>query len=281
MIEAALDAGTVPEAVFVAHDASTDARVAHCLERVYEVGASVHYLASGVLERVSDTVTPQPIIGIVPFNGSALADLAVRGGAGAPCESSSPDQSTHSGMHKDKSLGAESLPGSEASLDCPPSLLIVCIDVRDPGNAGTVLRSAAGAGAAGVVFSDSSVDPYNPKTVRASAGSIFQVKFVAGGEPASIMDFLSGCGYRLIGTSSHSGIDYSRADLMGRVAIVLGNEAGGLPDSVLGLLDQTVTIPLASGVESLNVGIAGAIICFEAVRQARWGRLQASIAGAA
>jgi TrmH family RNA methyltransferase len=148
-------------------------------------------------------------------------------------------------------------------------LVVVCVDVRDPGNAGTVLRSAGAGGAGGVVFCDGSVDVYNPKTVRASAGALFHVPVVAGGDPVEVLDELGSWGLRRLGTVATAGDDYAALDLTAPTALVLGNEANGLPADVDGHLDGLVTIPMTGPAESLNVGMAAAVLCFEAARQRR------------
>jgi TrmH family RNA methyltransferase len=141
--------------------------------------------------------------------------------------------------------------------------------VRDPGNAGTVLRSAEAAGADGVLSCDGSVDVYNPKTVRASAGSLFHVPVVVGGEPVDVLEQIGSWGVRRLGTVARRGHDYTAVDLARPTALVLGNEANGLPDHVSAHLDDEVTIPMAGRSESLNVGMAAAVLCFEAARQRR------------
>ncbi|MEO6120548.1 MAG: RNA methyltransferase [Acidimicrobiales bacterium] len=159
------------------------------------------------------------------------------------------------------------------SVDVPLSalaaarLVLVCVDVRDPGNAGTVLRSAEAAGAGGIVFCGGTVDVYNPKTVRASAGSIFHVPVVAGGDAVEILEEMAGWGMRRVGTTVGSGRPYTEVDFAVASALVLGNEANGLSTQVLGALDEVVTIPMAGRTSSLNVGMAAAVLCFEAARQ--------------
>ena len=148
-------------------------------------------------------------------------------------------------------------------------LLVVCVDVRDPGNAGTVLRSAEAAGADGIVCCDGSVDVYNPKTVRASAGSLFHVPFVVGGGASQVLERIGGWGVGRLGAVARRGLDYATVDLTQPVAFVLGNEAAGLPEAVSGLVDEEVCIPMAGRSESLNVGMAAAVLCFEAARQRR------------
>jgi TrmH family RNA methyltransferase len=148
------------------------------------------------------------------------------------------------------------------------SFVVVCVDVRDPGNAGAVIRSADAAGADAVVCCAGTVDPFNPKTVRASAGSVLHLPVVAGGEPATVLDALAARGMRCLAAVAHGGTDYTEVDLVGPLALVLGNEASGLPGGLGDLLDQTLTIPMAGQAESLNVSMAAAVLCFE-VRRTR------------
>lgn len=148
-------------------------------------------------------------------------------------------------------------------------LLVVGVDVRDPGNAGTVLRSAEASGAGGVVFCDGSVDLYNPKTVRASAGALFHVPVVAGGNPVVVLERIGESGFRRLGTVARGGTAHTDVDLTRRVALVLGNEAHGLPHAAADHVDERISIPMEGRSESLNVGMAAAVLCFEAARQRR------------
>ena len=151
------------------------------------------------------------------------------------------------------------------------SLIVVCVDVRDPGNAGTVLRTAEAAGAHGVVCCEGSVDVYNPKTVRASAGALFHVPVVAGGDAEEMLGRIGAAGISRLATVARGGRAYEGVDLTRPVAFVLGNEASGLPDTLGPAVDARVTIPMVGRSESLNVGMAAAVLCFEAARQRRAG----------
>lgn len=228
ILSEALVAGVPVESVYLAAGAATaGGSPADVAERAYEAGARVYELGAGVLERIAGTVTPQPVLAVVPFVARPR----------------------------------ESLSGGD--------LLVVAVDVRDPGNAGTVLRSAEAAGSDGVIFCDGSVDIYNPKTVRASAGSMFHVPVAAGGAPSEVLADLGRWGVRRLATTASGGRDYSEVDLSGRLAFVLGNEASGLPDDIDAMVDGRVTIPMSGRSESLNVGMAAAVLCFEAARQRR------------
>lgn len=151
-------------------------------------------------------------------------------------------------------------------------LVLVLDQVRDPGNAGTLVRCAAAAGAGATVFTKGSVDPYSPKTVRAAAGALFRVAVVRDLDLADVASELRQRGYRVVGADAGAALPYDTPDYGGRVAFVVGNEAWGIEPGHRDLLDEVVGIPMPGDAESLNAGIAGALLLFEAVRQRR-GRL--------
>jgi RNA methyltransferase, TrmH family len=145
--------------------------------------------------------------------------------------------------------------------------VVVVVDVADPGNAGTVLRSAEASGAAAVIFTGDSVDAYNPKVVRASAGAIFGVPVVEEDDSVAVLDRLAAAGRCRLGATPSGGVPYDRAPLGEPVAIVLGSEARGLSPAMTAKLDGTVSIPMTAATESLNVAMAATVLCFEARRQ--------------
>jgi len=150
-----------------------------------------------------------------------------------------------------------------------PQLALVAVGVNDPGNAGTLLRSADAAGVDLVVFCDDSVDPYNPKCVRASAGSLFRVPTVRAAGAVETLRDLRASGVRTLGLVARRGTAYDTIDYAVPSAVVVGSEAHGLPPTVESLVDEKVTIPMRGPIESLNVGMAGTIVCFETLRQRR------------
>ncbi|MPZ70603.1 MAG: hypothetical protein GEU71_13905 [Actinobacteria bacterium] len=160
-----------------------------------------------------------------------------------------------------------------AALPADADLVVILADVRDPGNAGTILRSALAAGADAAVFGTGSVDPYHPKTVRSGAGALFRLPVVRGLETPAAIEALKASGFTLVGADASADVSYTDVDMTGPVAIVLGNEAWGLLAETAALLDRSVSIPMPGPAESLNVGIAGALLLFEAVRQRRTGNL--------
>ena len=146
---------------------------------------------------------------------------------------------------------------------------LVLADVRDPGNAGTLLRSAVGAGAAAVVFAGNSVDPLHPKVVRASAGAVFSTQVVRTTSIENCASKLRALGVELVAALPTASLTADRADLTRPVAVVVGNEAWGLPDEVMAVVDTTVAIPMPGPLESLNVAVAGSILLYEIARQRR------------
>lgn len=148
-------------------------------------------------------------------------------------------------------------------------LLLVLVDIADPGNAGTLLRTAEAAGAGGVVVCSGAVDPFSPKCVRASAGAVFQVPVVAATDPAEVLEELGSAGRLRLAMVVEGGEPYDSVDLRGPTAVVLGSEAHGIPVDLTSLVDRRVSIPMAGRSQSLNVAMAGAVICFEALRQRR------------
>ncbi|MDQ4133292.1 MAG: RNA methyltransferase [Actinomycetota bacterium] len=147
--------------------------------------------------------------------------------------------------------------------------LVACVDLRDPGNLGAILRTAEATGIGAVICCAGTVDVYNPKCVRASAGALFRLPLVAGGEPEPVLEMLGRWGHRRLAAQAAGGLPPERCDLRRPTAIVLGNEGHGLPPALGSLVDERVTIPMAGAVESLNVSIAAAVLCFEVARQRR------------
>jgi TrmH family RNA methyltransferase len=151
--------------------------------------------------------------------------------------------------------------------------IIVLAGLQDPGNLGTILRSSEAFGSAGVVLGEGTVSPFNSKVVRASAGSVFRLPVIHGqGKSAKnkleeVSEKLRAQGVRLIATSSHKGTALDQADLQGATAIFFGNEGAGLPREVMAKMDEFISIPHASQVESLNAGVAASIVLYEAARQ--------------
>jgi TrmH family RNA methyltransferase len=199
-------------------------------------GIPVHAVSGEVMAELAQTVTPQGLLAVCGFVDVPL-DQALDGGQGAP-----------------------------------PSLVAVLASVRDPGNAGTVLRAADAAGAGAVLFSDASVDPYNGKAVRASAGSLFHVPLVAGVRLERAASALRAAGLRILAADARGGRtldDLSPDELAAPAAWIFGNEAWGMPEAVLALADEAVAVPIYGRAESLNLATAAAVCLYASARAQR------------
>ena len=161
---------------------------------------------------------------------------------------------------------------ADGSLRGETALVMVMAAVQDPGNIGTIVRSAEAFGATGVVTTRGSADPWSPKALRASAGSGLRVPILRGMAIPVLLAQLRVAGIRIVAASSHSGA-FSRAgaeaaaDLREAVAIFIGNEGAGLPREIENVADGRISIPMAAGVESLNAGVAASVVLYEAARQ--------------
>jgi TrmH family RNA methyltransferase len=190
----------------------------------------VHQVSGEVMASLSQTVTPQGVVAVCRFLDVTL----------------------------------------DAVMAAQPCLVALLAHVRDPGNAGTVIRAADAAGADGVVVSSSSVDVYNGKCVRASAGSVFHVPLVTGIDVPLALDRLRSSGMLILAAHGAGDTDLDTlADaggLAGRTAWVFGNEAWGLPAETRGLADRTVRIPIHGRAESLNLAAAAAVCLYATAR---------------
>ncbi|HEY6337182.1 MAG TPA: RNA methyltransferase [Candidatus Sulfotelmatobacter sp.] len=148
--------------------------------------------------------------------------------------------------------------------------IVALAGLQDPGNLGTIVRSAEAFGSAGIILGEGTVSPLNPKAVRASAGSLLRLPVVSAPASVGVEDLsakLRKQNVRLIATSSHKGTPLDQSNLAGPIAIFIGSEGSGLPRGVMAQMDDVVAIPHAPQVESLNAGVAASILLYEAARQ--------------
>lgn len=146
-------------------------------------------------------------------------------------------------------------------------MLLVLDRVQDPGNIGTMLRTADAAGVGGLVLLNGCADVYAPKTVRASMGSLFHLPVLQGLEEQAFIDTAKDYGYELLVTCLEGADSLYKADLSGRIAFVMGNEANGVSNNLLKAADKKVFIPMQGKAESLNVAMAAGVVMFEALRR--------------
>jgi TrmH family RNA methyltransferase len=193
-------------------------------------GIPVHVVSGEVMDELAQTVTPQGLLAVCGFVDVPLAEVA----------------------------------------RAAPALVALLANVRDPGNAGTVLRTADAAGAHAVVFADASVDPYNGKCVRASAGSLFHLPVVAGTRLEEAVVTLREAGLRIVAADGRAGRSLDDPEVQARLAWptawMFGNEAWGLPPELVALADEPVAVPIYGRAESLNLAAAAAVCLYASAR---------------
>jgi TrmH family RNA methyltransferase len=204
------------------------------------VGIGVHTVSGEVMDELAQTVTPQGLLAVCDFIDVPLTEL---------------------------------IPKAPTTAQTGLSLVALLANVRDPGNAGTVLRTADAAGADAVVFADASVDPYNGKCVRASAGSLFHLPVVAGARLEEAVETMREAGLRIVAADGRAGRSLDEPDVQARLAEptawMFGNEAWGLPPELVALADEPVAVPIYGRAESLNLAAAAAVCLYASARAQR------------
>ncbi len=227
VLEEAASAGCRPEAALVSEDFGGDPREARLLDHWQYQRVMVRRASAALLRQLSDVVSPQGALALIRIPCATLHDVLPKTG----------------------------------------KALVLCLSgIQDPGNLGTLVRSARAAGATLICTTDGTVSARNPKAIRASSGSIFHVPVVEGISAEEFQDYCCRSGiimYQARGGAAHSCWE---ADLCGPCAFVLGNEARGLPVADWQKV-KPIAVPMITGVESLNVAVAGSILVFEAFRQ--------------
>jgi TrmH family RNA methyltransferase len=240
-VSEALATGAGVSSLFVT--APAQARHAALVARAAEAGVDVQLVSGEVMTELAQTVTPQGLLAVCDFVDVPLEEVT----------------------------GA--VPG--------PSLVALLANVRDPGNAGTVLRAADAAGADAVIFAGASVDVYNGKCVRASAGSLFHLPVVAGVALPAAAAALRAAGLRILAAEGRAASTLDEpgtaGTLSGPTAWLFGNEAWGLPAELLALADESVAVPIYGRAESLNLATAAAV-CLYASAQAQRAAAQRAAA---
>ncbi len=146
-------------------------------------------------------------------------------------------------------------------------LIVFCAEVQDPGNLGTIIRSADAVGAAGVILSKGTVDLYNPKVIRATMGSLFHLPIVLIEDESEALAVLKKNKLRIIATAGQAETNYFEIDYKQGTVVLVGNEGAGLSAELIKSADKSVKIPMPGKAESLNVGVSTAVVLYEALRQ--------------
>ena len=213
-------------------DRISEVYVSKCFYEKYQAKLKelkVEILSENVFEYVSDTKSPQGILCVVKMKSSTVTQL----------------------------------------LEKEPAHILILEDIQDPGNLGTILRSAEGAGVTGVILSANCVDIYNPKTIRSTMGSIYRVPFLYVADMAEMIQRIKQVKIRVYAADLRGNEYCGEERYQGGVAFLLGNEGNGLSSQIEAFADEKVMIPMEGQVESLNVAIAAAILMFEVRRQRR------------
>jgi len=158
----------------------------------------------------------------------------------------------------------------EALAASPNAILVIACGLQDPGNMGTIIRSADALGASAVIALAGTVNPFNPKAVRSCSGSIFRMPVFASQNPETVFKLLKDSGVRILGADSHSALAVSNADLRGPIGVLVGQEAAGLPPEISREADELLGIPIRAEADSLNAATAAGIFLYEVARQRRF-----------
>lgn len=193
------------------------------------LGAEYEILSDSVFKAVSDTQTPQGILALVRMPRYTLSQL----------------------------------------LEKERAHLLITEGIQDPGNLGTMFRTGEGAGITGVILNKTTVDVYNPKTIRSTMGSIYRVPFVVAEDLSGTLAEVKAAGVQLYAAHLKGSLSYDEPDYKKSVGFLIGNEGNGLSDEIAGLADTYIRIPMEGKVESLNAAIAATLLMYEVNRQRR------------
>lgn len=230
LMHMALDGGVAPDQVFFCPEQFTGTQGEHLLQRFRERGSELLQVAPHVMAALSERDEPQGIVATFHLVRPTLAALKL---------------ASH-------------------------ELVVVVDRLQDPGNLGTLIRTADAVAAAAVVLVEPCVDPYDFKTIRGSMGSLFNLPVIGERDVAGLFEMLKRAGLRVVGADPHLGITWGEGLWMGGVALVLGNEARGLSADVAAHVDAWARLPIVGKAESLNVAVAGGVLMYAWLRENRF-----------
>ncbi|HYL98398.1 MAG TPA: RNA methyltransferase [Blastocatellia bacterium] len=236
LVEEAIESGVHFECVAFTSELDSTERGRVLSQKLQHVPCRGAFLTNQLLDYIADTETPQGVVATVTRPVFALDDVFARA----------------------------------------PQLIVIADNLQDPGNLGTIARTAEAAGASGLITTPGTVNPYAAKAVRASMGSAFRLPLVPGVKLSDLAPMLKDTGIKVVVAEAPSTMrskeafqskPFVSADMAGPTAIVLGGEAAGPSEKAVGIADEIVYVPMAPGVESLNVSVAAAVLLYEAARQ--------------
>ncbi len=226
LLHMALDAGARPLEVFYCQEQFAGQEAPKLLRRFAQAGAELIEVSPEVMQSVCEREVGQGLVAAFALGDTALRPLPVQ----------------------------------------PHDLVIVLDRLQDPGNVGTLIRTADAVGAAAVVLIEPCVDPYEPKAVRGSMGSLFNVPLVLTADLPGLFSWLTGRGLRIVGADARIGELWGDTTLRGGVALVLGNEARGISADVRPYMQEWTRLPIVGKAESLNVAVAGGVLMYTWLR---------------
>jgi TrmH family RNA methyltransferase len=236
LLHMALDSGARPHEVFYCPELFVGSEAASLLERCQPTGATLLQISPRVMEVLCERDEPQGLIATFRRASPALTSL--------------------------KLVGHE--------------LVVVLDRLQDPGNLGALIRTADAVGAAAIILIEPCVDPFDPKTVRGSMGSLFNLPIISARDVSALFAWLHECGVRPVGADPHLGVMWGEGLWQGGVALVLGNEARGLSDDVAAQIKIWIKLPIVGKAESLNVAVAGGVLMYAWLRENQVTREQKS-----
>ncbi|MEK6657168.1 MAG: RNA methyltransferase [Nitrospirota bacterium] len=229
LVEEAVNSGSLIRYVFISDKFCKSKTNGPFIKKIKGLGLDVIHTADSIVDYLSDVVTHQGIIAVVK-----------------------------KGFYQDDKL-----------FDGANGIILLLYKLQDPGNLGTIIRVAEAGGVKGIIITDGTVDPYNPKTVRATMGSIFRMPIAKIDDASNFIKKVKDLDYKSIGFFPKAKEEYFNADLTGPIILTFGHEAAGLPVEIGRLMDMQLKIPMSGDVESLNVAVSAAVVIYESMRQRR------------
>lgn len=228
------------KAVYMSESFEKDEKQREAAEaKAREAGCFFEILSDKVFKEISDTMTPQGVMAVVAMDGCGWRELVYE----------KPEEKPGTAPVRRKRL------------------LLVLESLQDPGNLGTILRTGEGAGVDGVILNRTSVDPYMPKVIRSTMGSIYRVPVAVAEDLEAVVSALRDSGVRVFAAHLKGEKNYFAMDYRTDTCFMIGNEANGLSDALAEMATDYIRIPMSGQVESLNAGVAAALLMYEARRQ--------------
>lgn len=218
----ALDAEARPRQAFYSEQLFAGDEAPRLLQRFRAAGAELVHVSPEVMAGLSDREQPQGIVATFELFERGLTEVTIR----------------------------------------DPALVVIIDRIQDPGNLGTLIRTADAVGAQAVILVEPCVDPFDPKVVRSTMGSLFNVPLTRTADVAGLANWLRERDVRLVGADAHRGALWGEGAWTSRTALALGNEARGLSDDLAGHVERWARLPMAGKAESLNVAVAGGVLMY-------------------